>query len=77
MNQRKLTFDFQNLVVDYITFKFQDLDSETKTQIVDHLSNLEFNSYQESAKLSKPIQEPIQTISQNQFKALFLIDNLY
>jgi len=32
MNQNKFTFESQNLVVDYITFKFQDLEDSTKTK---------------------------------------------
>ena len=56
MNQTKFNFDSINLVVDYITFKFQHLKSTTKTKIVNYLFKIGFNSYQESGKLAKPIK---------------------
>lgn len=55
MNQNKLTFDNQNLVVDYITLKFQNLQSQ-QTKIANYLFYLGFNVYQEFRKLAKPIR---------------------
>jgi hypothetical protein len=46
----KLTFQSENLVVDYISFKFQDLEYFTKTKIANYLFKIGFNSYQESGK---------------------------
>ena len=77
MNQNKLTFQSENLVVDYISFKFQDLEDCTKTKIADYLFKIGFNSYQESGKLTKPIKEPILVNSKNQFQVCFVGDNLY
>jgi hypothetical protein len=54
MNQKKLNFNIQNLVVDYITFKFQESHCDPN-KIAKYLFNLGFNSYQQSGKLSKPV----------------------
>ena len=76
MNQNTLNFNTQNLVVDYITFKFQDSQCE-QNKIAKYLFNLGFNSYQQSGKLSKPIQERILVNSKNQFEILFVNDHSY
>jgi hypothetical protein len=77
MNQNKFTFQSQNLIVDYITFKFQDLDNLHQTKIANYLFKLGFNSYKESGKLAKPIKEPILVNSKNQFQVCFVGDNPY
>jgi len=77
MNQNKLSFDSENLVVDWISFKFQDLDNRTTMEIANYLFKLGFNSYQESGKLAKPIKQPILISSKNKFEVLFLVDNSY
>jgi hypothetical protein len=58
MNQNKLNFNIQNLVVDYITFKFQESHCDPN-KIAKYLFNLGFKSYQQSGKLSKPVQESL------------------
>ena len=50
MNTNKITFQSENLVVDYMTFKFQHLEDSTKTKIANYLFKIGFNSYQESGK---------------------------
>ena len=45
MKQNKLRFESENLVVDYITFKFQYLDNLHQTIIAKYLFQLGFNSY--------------------------------
>ena len=77
MKENKLTFQSQNLIVDYITFKFQDLDNLHQTRIAKYLFQLGFNSYQESGKLAKPIKEPILVNPKNQFEVCFVGDNYY
>jgi hypothetical protein len=77
MNQNKLTFQSQKLVVDYIRFKFQNLDNLHQIRIAKYLFQLGFNSYQESGKLAKPIKEPIFVNSKNQFEVRFVGDNSY
>jgi hypothetical protein len=77
MKQNKLTFESENLVVDYISFKFQHLEDLTKTKIANYLFKIGFNSYQESGKLTKPIKEPILVNSKNQFEVFFVEDNPY
>ncbi len=37
---KKLTFQSENLVVDYISFKFQKLEDSTKRKIADYLFKL-------------------------------------
>ena len=77
MKQNNLTFQSQNLIVDYITFKFQDLDNLNQTRIAKYLFQLGFNSSQESGKLTKPIKEPILVNSKNKFQVSFVADNSY
>ena len=77
MKENKLTFQSQNLIVDYITFKFQDLDNLHQTKIANYLFKLGFNSYKESGKLAKPIKEPILVNSKNQFQVCFVGENPY
>jgi len=59
MTQNKFNFEFENLIVDWISFKFQHLNKFTETEITNYLFKLGFNSYQESGKLAKPIKESI------------------
>jgi hypothetical protein len=77
MNQNKFTFQSENLVVDYISFKFQYLDNSTQTEIANYLLKLGFNSYHESGKLAKPRKESILVSSQNKCEVLFVADNPY
>lgn len=77
MNQNKLSFANENLVVDYISFKFQYLEDFTKTKLADYLFKIGFNSYQESGKLTKPIKESILVSSKNKFEVCFVGDNPY
>ena len=75
MTQNKLSFEFENLVVDYITLKFQDLDSLHQTRTANYLFKLGFNSYKESGKLTKPIKESILVNFKNKFEVCFVADN--
>lgn len=77
MNQNKFNFESENLVVDYISLKFQHLDKFIQTKITNFLFKLGFNSYQESGKLAKPIKESILVSSKNQFEVCFVGDNSY
>lgn len=77
MNQNKLSFESKNLVVDWISFKFQHLDKFTETEITNYLFKLGFNSYQESGKLAKPVKEPIQVNYTNKFEVLFVKEGPY
>jgi hypothetical protein len=56
---QSLSFQSHNLVVDYISFKFQELDNYTQTKIANYLFKIGFNSYQESERLAKPVKRPI------------------
>lgn len=45
MNRNKLTFESENLVVDYFEFKFDVLSEQTKQKIVQSFFKLGFNSF--------------------------------
>jgi hypothetical protein len=72
-----LNFQSQNLVVDYISFKFQHLDNPTQTKIANYLFKIGFNSYQESGRLAKPVKEPIKVNFNNKFEVLFVGEGPY
>ena len=77
MSKNKLSFQSENLVVDYISFKFQDLKDWKEKELASYLLKLGFNCYKESGKLRKPIKEPILVNSKNQFQVCFVGDNPY
>ena len=54
MKENNLSFVSENLVVDYISFKFQKLDSFTLKEIAFYLFEIGFNSYSVSGRLAKP-----------------------
>ena len=74
---KKLTFKDENLTVDWIGFKFQNLDNFTQTKLAQYLFNIGFNSYQESGKLAKPVKESIFVSSKNKFQVLFVNEAPY
>lgn len=76
MKENNLSFVSENLVVDYISFKFQESHCD-QNKIAKYLFNLGFNSYQQSAKLSKPVQERMLVNSKNQFAILFVNEHYY
>lgn len=76
MTPNSLDFNSQNLVVDYISFKFQKSQCD-QNKIAEYFFNLGFNSYQESGKSSKPIRQPIFVNSKNQHEICFILDNVY
>ena len=77
MNQNKLTFKDENITVDWIGFKFQNLDNFAQTKLAEYLFKIGFNSYEESGKLAKPIKESILVSSKNKFQVLFVHEAPY
>jgi hypothetical protein len=77
MKQNELAFESENLVVDWISFKFQDLDNRTMVELANYLFKLGFNSYQESGKLAKPMKESIVVSSKNKSEVLFVLPRNY
>ena len=77
MKQNKLSFESENLVVDYISFKFQDLKDWKEKELASYLLKLGFNCYKESGKLRKPIKIPIFIGLKNIHEACFVVDNPY
>ena len=76
MKENNLSFVSENLVVDYISFKFQESHCD-QNKIAKYLFNLGFNSYQQSGKSSKPVQERMLVNSKNQFAILFVNEHSY
>lgn len=74
MDQKLLNFQSQNLVVDWVSFKFQYLSSSRLIDIANYLFKHGFNSYKQSAKLSKPNKEYINENPKNTFEVLFVTD---
>jgi len=74
---QSLSFQPHNLVVDYISFKFQELDNPTQTKIANYLFKIGFNSYKESGRLAKPVKEPIKVNFNNKFEVLFVGEGHY
>jgi len=70
-------FQSETLVVDWISFKFQQFESSSQTKVATYLFKLGFNSYQQSGKLAKPTKESILVSSANEFEVLFVGDNSY
>ena len=77
MNRNKLTFKDENITVDWIGFKFQNLDNFAQTKLAEYLFKIGFNSYEESGKLAKPIKESILVSSKNKFQVLFVHEAPY
>ena len=77
MNQNKFTFKDTNITVDWIGFKFQNLDNFAQTKLAKYLFKIGFNSYQESGKLAKPVKESIFVSSKNKFQVLFVYEAPY
>ena len=75
MSYTQRSFESEKLTVDWISFKFQDL--ENIKQIAQYLFEMGFNSYQQSGKLAQPFQEEIFVSFHNQFNAIFVIEAPY
>ena len=74
MNQNKLTFQSQNLIVDYLEFKFNVLPEFIKQKIVMSFFKLGFNSFDVDKKYRDPVQDSIQTNSKNQYQIQFVVN---
>ena len=70
MSKNNLTFESENILVDYLSFKFQHLEDWKEKELASYLLKLGFNCYKESGKLRKPIKEPILINSKNQFQLI-------
>nr|QGW12745.1 hypothetical protein [Nanofrustulum shiloi] len=77
MKENKLTFESENLVVDYLSFKFQHLEDWKEKELASYLLKLGFNFYKESGKLRKPIKTPIFMELKNKHEACFVVGNPY
>ena len=67
-----LTFKDENLTVDWVGFKFQDLDNFAQAKLAEYFFNIGFNSYRESGKLAEPVKESIFVDFKNNFQVLFI-----
>jgi hypothetical protein len=59
MNQNKLTFQSQNLIIDYLEFKFNVLPEFIKQKIVQSFFKLGFNSFDVDKNYHDPVQHRI------------------
>lgn len=75
MTKNKISFESENLVVDYISFKFQHI--ENIEEIAQYLFEIGFNSYFLSGRLAKPIKESILVDTKNSYEVFFVIENSY
>lgn len=53
-HQTKMNFKNQNLVVDWISFKFQNFDPSTRTKIENHILNFGFDCFEIYGKQANP-----------------------
>ena len=74
MMLNKLTFQSQNLIVDYLEFKFNVLPEFIKQKIVLSFFKLGFNSFYVDKKYRDPVQDSIQTNSKNQYQIQFVVN---
>lgn len=74
MKENKLTFQYQNLIVDYLEFKFNVLPEFIKQKIVLSFFKLGFNSFDVDKKYRNPVQDSIQTNSKNQYQIQFVVN---
>lgn len=74
MNSTKLSFESENLVVDYFELKFDVLSEHTKQKIVQSFFKLGFNSFDVDKKYRDFIQTRIQTNSKNQHQIQFVVN---
>lgn len=77
MKENNLSFVSENLVMDYIPFKFQDLEDWKEKELASYLLKLGFNDYKDSGKLSNPIKTPIFIGLKNIHEACFVVNNPY
>ena len=54
MKQNKLSFESEDLVVDFITFNFDSFNESIKTDISNYFFELGFNSYTVDKKYQNP-----------------------
>jgi hypothetical protein len=69
-----LTFESEKLVVDYFEFKFDVLPESIKQKIVQSFFKLGFNSFDVDKKYRDPVQDSIQTNSNNQYEIQFVVN---
>jgi hypothetical protein len=74
---KRLNFNSEKLVVDWVSFKFQYLESAQQKRIIDYLFKIGFNSYYECGKLAYSQKEILKKTSENKFEVLFVNQGPY
>ena len=77
MKENKLTFKDENLTVDWIGFKFQNLDNFAQVKLAEYFFIVGFNPYRESGKLATSVKESIFAGFKNNFQVFFIDDAPY
>ena len=68
----KLTFESQDLNVDYITFNFEKLNKNTKIDLINYFYNIGFNAYETDRKYRNAFDEPIKYSFNNLYQIKFI-----
>jgi len=68
----KLTFESQGLNVDYVTFNFDHLNQNRKTDLINYFYKLGFNSYETDRKYRNAFDEPIKHNFKNLYQIKFI-----
>lgn len=74
MNHR-LSFESEQLTVDWISFAFSSLDSDQQQKLTNYLSSIGFNSYLKSKKEKNAPKEILQKELENNFQALLIVES--
>ena len=75
--QTKINFESENIDVDWISFKFNLLETKMQKSLVNYLFKLGFNSYVQSGKLLKAEKENLKVSPENNFSVLFVKEGPY
>jgi hypothetical protein len=71
MMLNKLTFESEGLIVDYVTFNFEQLNESRKADLVNYFYKLGFNSYDTDRKYRNAFDESIKYNSKNLYQIRF------
>ena len=74
MKEDRLSFQSQNLIVDYLEFNFNVLPESIKQKIFQSFFKLGFNSFNVDKKYRDPIPDSIQTNFKNQYQIQFVVN---
>lgn len=74
---KKLKFEEEGLIVDWISFKIESFDNLSEKRLVDYLFQIGFNSYLRSRKSKSSSKKILRSDRMNYFEVVFLKDIPY